>query len=220
MKREGDYFIFFIFVFALLLSPAMLHAQEDDPQVLKEKIKKLESRVQQLESQLDEKSAVEQKKLDPFTAEWDPFAEMERMHREMNRMFRDSYGRGFGSSVGNFSKTDPFFDPQIDITETDKSYVFKIDLPGMDKESMNVEVQDRMLLISGERNSAVEEQEDGKFYRRERSFGQFSRRLVLPDDAKADDLKAEYENGVLTITIGRTKAVDKETIESKRIPIY
>ncbi|XP_052176207.1 17.5 kDa class I heat shock protein-like [Diospyros lotus] len=89
----------------------------------------------------------------------------------------------------------------VDWKETPVAYVFKVDLPGLKKEEVKVQVEDdRVLHISGERNVEEEERNDAR-HRVERSKGKFMRRFQLPENAKMDQVKASLENGVLTVTI-------------------
>eukprot|EP01018_Ginkgo_biloba_P006528 Gb_22137 [translate_table: standard] len=90
---------------------------------------------------------------------------------------------------------------QIDWKETADAHIFKADLPGLKKEEVKIEVEEgRILQISGERSKEEEEKND-KWHRIERSRGSFLRRFRLPENAKADEIKAAMENGVLTVTV-------------------
>jgi HSP20 family protein len=120
---------------------------------------------------------------------------MDQIQDEMNRLFRDSLRRGMPS--GSFA-----YNPEIDFKETDKAYVVKIDLPGIDKDKINVKAENGALEISGERESGREEKtKDGGLYRSERSFGSFLRTIPIPADADTQGLTAEEKQGVLTVTI-------------------
>ncbi|KAJ3183668.1 Heat shock protein HSP 90-beta [Gaertneriomyces sp. JEL0708] len=92
--------------------------------------------------------------------------------------------------------------PRVDFTETDKNYVIKADLPGLDKKDVNISVQDDVLTISGERKNEREETDD-KRHLVERSYGKFSRSIRLPIDVQVDDAAASMEHGVLQITLGK-----------------
>lgn len=132
---------------------------------------------------------------------WDPSKEMEQIQARMNRMFRESLGRSkTGPDFGGENQS-AFFEPDVDISEKDNHYLVKLDLPGMEKDKINVEVQDRLLTISGERKVEKEETKEGSFYKMERSFGSFYRSIPLPDNANGEAVTAEYKNGVMTITI-------------------
>ncbi|XP_057532204.1 17.8 kDa class I heat shock protein-like [Amaranthus tricolor] len=99
------------------------------------------------------------------------------------------------------SDTATFANTRIDWKEMPEAHIFKADLPGVKKEEVKVEVEDgRVLQISGERSKEQEEKND-KWHRVERSSGKFMRRFGLPENVKMDEIKANMENGVLTVTV-------------------
>ncbi|XP_057442477.1 18.2 kDa class I heat shock protein-like [Lotus japonicus] len=120
---------------------------------------------------------------DPFSQElWDPF-------------------EGFPVSNSSACETTAIANTRVDWKETPEAHVFSVDLPGLKKEEVKVEVEDGSVLqISGER-SREQEQKDDKWHRVERSSGKFMRRFRLPENAKMDQVKAAMENGVLTVTV-------------------
>lgn len=141
---------------------------------------------------------------DPFSMDiWDPFQGMN---------FPD-----FPTSTALTNRdTSGIVNTRIDWKETPEAHIFKADLPGMKKEEVKVEVEDdRVLMISGERNREHEEKND-TWHRVERSSGKFMRRFRLPENAKMEEVKAGMENGVLTVTI--PKIVEKKP-EVKSIQI-
>jgi HSP20 family protein len=90
--------------------------------------------------------------------------------------------------------------PATDVVEDGDSYVLRSDLPGLSEDDVNIEVEDRVLTISGERKSEHESEQNG--YRRvERSFGSFRRSLTLPEGVDADAVSASFDKGVLEIRI-------------------
>lgn len=148
--------------------------------------------------------------------QWNPFMEMQKMQQQMDSMFQHGLNR-FNTSptFKNFSNLNMNFLPEIDIQETDKNYVAKLDLPGMEKDSIDIKLQDRLLTIAGTRNEKKEENSDDKFFRQEISYGKFSRTITLPGPVKNELLEAKYENGVLTIIIPK----QEQTKTAQKIPI-
>ncbi len=148
------------------------------------------------------------------------FREIERMRKRIERMFRESLAVTPLSKNWDFLTDKYFFNPDIDIQEKKDSYVIKMDLPGMDKSKINIEVKGDNLVVSGERKEEVEENtKAGKtlFYKKERSFGYFSRVIPLPFDAQKDKITATYNRGVLRIVV--PKNPNKKSIGSERINI-
>jgi len=90
--------------------------------------------------------------------------------------------------------------PGIDVFEKDHRLVTKVDLPGMKKEDVKVEVTDGHLAISGERKRETEEKKDN-IYRREREYGSFYRAVPLPEGVKIEDVKASFSDGVLEVSV-------------------
>ena len=155
---------------------------------------------------------------DDYFYEWEPREEMTRMQRQMGKMFRNMVRHGFSRSWPDDSGGG--LDPAIDIKETEKEYIIQLDLPGMDKGKIDVTVADNVLTVQGEREIEEQEAEEDaegayKYYRRERRFGTFQRRIPLPDNAETDTVVAKYDNGVLTITVpkkGEEKIPKKEKV--------
>ncbi|WOG93984.1 hypothetical protein DCAR_0313274 [Daucus carota subsp. sativus] len=139
---------------------------------------------------------------DPFSLDvWDPFKDFPLVA---------SSGSEFGKETTAFANT------HIDWKETPEAHVFKADLPGLKKEEVKVEVEEgKVLQISGERSKEKEEKND-KWHRVERSSGKFLRRFRLPENAKVDEVKANMENGVLTVTVPK---VEMKKPEVKAIDI-
>ncbi|MQL89307.1 hypothetical protein Taro_021881 [Colocasia esculenta] len=131
---------------------------------------------------------------DPFgLVPWDPFEGF-----PFNNSLASS--SAFGGDAGAFAGA------HVDWKETPQAHVFKADLPGVKKEEVKVEVEDgRVLQISGERTREQEESTD-TWHRVERSSGRFLRRFRLPEDAEVERVKAAMENGVLTVTVPKTRA--------------
>ncbi|XP_004149942.2 17.8 kDa class I heat shock protein [Cucumis sativus] len=130
---------------------------------------------------------------DPFSLDiWDPFEGFP---------FSDS----FANAPSSAPQTSAFANTRIGWKETPQAHIFKADLPGIKKEEVKVEVEEgRVLQISGERSKEQEEKND-KWHRIERSSGKFMRRFRLPENAKVEEVKANVENGVLTVTVPKVE---------------
>lgn len=102
--------------------------------------------------------------------------------------------------------------PRTDLSETDESYKIRLDLPGVDKDDIQVDLQNHTLTIRGERKD-VSEEEDERFHRIEKRYGSFSRSFTLPDVDEGGKAEAQFENGVLTVTIPRTEAAGPRRID-------
>lgn len=145
---------------------------------------------------------------------WDPFIEMEKMQERMHGMFEDSFARRLMDK--NVVRQPAYFEPNISINQKGDTYTVKIDLPGLEKDSINIEVKGQELVVSGERKEEASRQEKG-FYRQELNYGSFARIIRLPDDAKTDQITSVYVNGVLVITIPRNIAQSVAT--SIKVPL-
>ncbi len=146
---------------------------------------------------------------------WDPFVEMARMQQAIQRMFEGSFVDGLFDHT--IYRTSAAFEPNISINQKDNAYIIKADLPGMDKNAINIEINGRLLTISGERKGEKTKQDKG-FYRQELSYGAFSRSVMLPEDSKTNQITSEYKNGVLTITIPK-ESITKPANSAVKIPV-
>lgn len=149
----------------------------------------------------------------------DPFGLMREMTSDLDRWFGEP-GRQFLRWPLRRRATEEFgWYPGVDVFEKDNRLVTRIDLPGMKKEDVKVEVSDGQLAISGERKREVEEKEKD-FYRCEREYGSFHRSVPLPAGANVDDVKATFTDGVLEVSVPlparpETKVRKVEIQESK-----
>ena len=132
----------------------------------------------------------------------DPVAMLRRMTSEFDRLFE---GTGWPSAKWSLFGSRPAratlnWVPEIDVFVRDNRLVTKIDLPGMKKEDVKVEVTDGYLTISGDRKTEAEEKKD-EYYRCEREYGSFYRAVPLPEGVKLDDVKASFADGVLEVSL-------------------
>ena len=131
----------------------------------------------------------------------DPFGLLRQMTSEFDRMFDEPFWRSFRRPLQPVAASGgPTWSPGIDVFEKDHRLVTKVDLPGMKKEDVKVEVTDGHLAISGERKTETEEKKDA-FYRCEREYGSFYRVVPLPDGVKLEDIKATFSEGVLEVSV-------------------
>ena len=124
----------------------------------------------------------------------DPFGVLRQMTSEFDRMLDESPFRARGASEA------AGWMPSVDVFEKDNRLVTRVDLPGMKKEDVKVEVTDSHLAISGERKRESEEKGD-RFYRCERESGSFYRAVPLPQGVKLEDIKATFADGVLEVSV-------------------
>ena len=136
----------------------------------------------------------------PDLTTWSPFSNL-RDH--FNRLF--DLGAQPADSFGNWS-------PVLDASEDKEKYTVAVELPGLKKEDLNVVVHDGVLTISGERKSEKETKE-GTVHRSERFYGKFSRSVSLPQAVKADQVKASYKDGVLTVEVPKAEEAKPKSIE-------
>lgn len=132
----------------------------------------------------------------------DPLAILRQMTSALDRMFDEPGWPAFRfpTIAARDVAATADWSPGIDVFEKDNRLVTKIDLPGMKKEDVKVEVTDGHLAISGERKTEAEEKKEN-FYRCERAYGSFYRVVPLPDGMKLEDIKATFSNGVLEVSI-------------------
>src|ERR1700730_3435317 len=128
---------------------------------------------------------------------WDPFRELNTLQDRMHRLFRESLREGQDESLGTSS-----FSPAVDVYEDDHNVSLKIEVPGIDEKDIDVRIENNTLIVHGERNIDKEEREEN--YRRiERQYGSFTRTFTLPNTVDTDSVSANYDRGVLKITLAK-----------------
>src|SRR5512140_1394948 len=147
----------------------------------------------------------------------DPWAAFDQMSRRMSNLMQHAFM--FGSPLfQNMPQNTGFdFTPAVDLEETKDAYIVKSDLPGLDKDKINLTVKDNILTIEGARETTnkTEDKKQG-YYAQERSYGSFARSLSLPGPVDESKIVAAYKNGVLTITLPKApgqKEVQKVAIQ-------
>ena len=127
---------------------------------------------------------------------WEPLRELTTLQNEMNRLFGSAFDTPTPGNGGALRR----WMPAMDLVETADHFVLRADLPGMSEEDVNIEVEERVLTISGERKAEHTENKDG-YHRVERAFGSFSRSLTLPEGVNAEAVAATFDRGVLEVRI-------------------
>lgn len=128
---------------------------------------------------------------------WDPFSEISRLQGDLNRLW--------GESRAGLS-------PAVDIFEEDGTIVMKAEVPGMKAEDIQVNVENGILTLSGERKLENEDKRDG-YHRIERSYGSFSRSFALPKTVDGEAIDANLDAGVLTLRLPKQEAAQPKRIE-------
>ena len=130
----------------------------------------------------------------------DPFALLRQMTSELDRAF-EGWPSFRWPSLGLFAVPESTaWSPKIDVFERDGRLVTRVDLPGMKKEDVSVEVTDGHLTLAGERKREAEEKKND-YYRLEREYGSFHRTVPLPEGVKIEDVKATFAEGVLEVSV-------------------
>jgi HSP20 family protein len=129
----------------------------------------------------------------------DPFALLRQMRSDLDRWF-DEPIRSMWRWPSRPEAAETSWSPTIDVFEKDNRLITKVDLPGLKREDVKVEVTDNQLMISGERRREIEEKKDN-VYRSEREYGSFCRSVPLPEGVKVEDVKATFSNGVLEVSM-------------------
>jgi HSP20 family protein len=143
---------------------------------------------------------------------WEPIAELSTIQNEMNRLFSTFSDQPLPTGGGGVPARR--WIPAMDLVETEDHYVLRADLPGLSDEDVNVQLQDNVLAISGERKAEHETQQEG-YYRLERAFGGFSRSLTLPHGVDPDAVQAHFDLGVLEIRIPKPEQKKPRQVQIK-----
>jgi HSP20 family protein len=148
---------------------------------------------------------------------WRPFTDLTRWDRDMDRVMEDFFGRRAspwwpgrwfrGEELGMRA-------PAVDLFEEKDDIVVKAELPGMDKDNIEVNLTDSTLMIKGEKKKEEEVKEEN-YYRSERTYGSFVRNVELPKAVHADKVKATFKNGILEVRIPKTEEAKAKEIKVK-----
>jgi HSP20 family protein len=128
---------------------------------------------------------------------WNPWQDVNSLHRQLSAIWNQGFDHDFPKSV---AQEDWTWSPAVDLLENETHITIKAELPGVDKDKIAVSVNDGVLHLSGERSDEAL-QETERAYRRERVFGRFARAFSLPAEVDAEQISADYRDGVLTIVV-------------------
>ncbi len=134
---------------------------------------------------------------------WDPFTEMEAVLNRYRPQASDPHAQ-------TMTKADWY--PVVDVTESEGAFHLHAELPGVEKDQINLSVQDGVLTISGQRKSQHESTE-GKLHRIERTYGSFVRNFNLPENVDAQQVAARYQDGVLEVDIPKAEQAQPKRID-------
>jgi HSP20 family protein len=128
---------------------------------------------------------------------WDPFREFNTLQDRINHLFRESAANGRDEAL-----TTSNFAPPVDVYEDEHNVTLKIEVPGIDEKDLDIRVENNTLTVHGERKFEKEEKEEN--YRRvERQYGSFTRNFTLPTTVDSESISADYDKGVLKITLAK-----------------
>lgn len=133
---------------------------------------------------------------------------------DLDRLFEGVFGDGSGAAGPTALFTKGAFAPAMDLKEREDAYVAEIEIPGMKPEDFQVEVQDGVLSIRGERKQETEEK-TRQWHRTERVYGSLERRVALPSSVDAEKVEAAYKDGVLTVTVPKSPVAKPKSIQVK-----
>lgn len=140
---------------------------------------------------------------------YDPFRDLRTLQEEVNRLFSTNMTRAFGDEgIGRGA-----WNPSVDIYENKDQIVLEAELPGMKQEDFELTVENSVITLRGERRFEKFDDADN-YHRVERSYGAFTRSFTLPQTVSAEGATAEYQNGVLRVTLPK-----REETKSRRIEI-
>src|SRR5512146_1389486 len=141
---------------------------------------------------------------------WEPARDMVTLRDAMDRLFDEAFTRPWGLTDGGRGMGLP----AVDMYQTDNDVVVKTAIPGIKPEDVQISVTGETLTIKGETREDTDDKQKA-YHIREQRWGSFERTLTLPTDVKADKAQAEFENGILTITLPKAEEVKPKTITVK-----
>ncbi len=139
---------------------------------------------------------------------WEPFRDLVTTRDGFNRLINETFSRFFNDGESGSRG----WAPAVDIYETDQDVVLKAELPGVDPKDLEVRVEDGTLYLKGQRKFENDVKEEN-YHRVERSYGSFTRSFALPSSVNSEKAKAEYKDGLLTLTLPKREEAKPKTIQ-------
>jgi HSP20 family protein len=144
---------------------------------------------------------------------WSPISDLMSLHSAMDRLFSDNFGLGSGQSRSVGAVGEGYL--PLDIYQTDKEWVIRASVPGVDPSTVDVTFDGGQISIKGEIKAPADVRPEN-YWLRENFYGKFSRQLSLPEDALGDQARAQFMNGVLTLTVPKAQPAKPKSV---KIPI-
>jgi HSP20 family protein len=136
---------------------------------------------------------------------WDPFREFEDLYTRLGRLWDTEFGSAFGTGTGEGGWV-----PLADLSETQDAYMVEVDVPGVKRDDINVELAGNELVVTGE---LKETEREGLFRKRTRRTGRFEYRTSLPQDVEADKIEAKLTDGILTLRVPKAEEAKPRRIQ-------
>ena len=137
------------------------------------------------------------------------FRGLQSLQYDMNRIFDDFFR---GDILANDSFFSRDWNPAVDIVENNDKYIVKAELPGLCKEDVKITLENNLLTIRGEKKNE-DEKKEGNYHRVERSYGSFERSFSVPGSIRSNDIDAQYNDGILTVTLPKAEEAKQKRID-------
>ena len=125
-----------------------------------------------------------------------------------DQMFNTLMGSGGGAGRGSLMRA-----PETDVVETEREIRVSVEMPGLKRDNIDIDVENNVLTIRGEKREERQEGQEGKYHIAERRYGTLARSFVLPRDVDAESIQARFEDGVLSVTIPKSERARRRRIE-------
>jgi len=132
-----------------------------------------------------------------------------RLLRDLDRQLSDVLPEEDGESQTSITR----WSPKVDIYEQGENIVFEVEAPGVEKDDIDISIEENRLVIQGERTEQKEWDDDRNYYRSERFYGNFQRSFALPEAIDAAEVTATYDDGVLKVTLPKVASSQSQSIQ-------